>query len=499
MPAHPQDTLQSAAEFAPILRARGHIYYGGKWQPVQTGREMPINSPATGAFLGAVADAGPEDVDRAVAAAREAFPAWRDLPARERSELLRQAAVILREHVEELALIDALDSGNPLPAMRTDVRLSAEYFDYFAGLVLELKGSTLPLGPGVLNYTMKEPFGVVARIAAFNHPTLFVCGRVAAPLAAGNCVVVKPAEQTPLSAIRVAELIGGLFPAGVLNYVTGGRETGAALVSHPSVAKIALIGSINAGRAVMRAASDTLKSLTLELGGKNALVACADADPSQVAHAMVRGMNFTSVAGQSCGSTSRAFVHEDILDDVLSVLPQSLSAIRVGLPTDPDATMGSLSSEMQYRKTLEYIEIAKSEGARLVFGGRALTDGPLAGGFYIEPTVFADVTDDMRIAREEVFGPVLSILSWRDEADVIRRVNALDVGLTAAVWTNDIDRAHRMAARIEAGYVWINDVSTHEIGMPFGGYKQSGFGKEEAFEEMLGYTREKNIHLKYRA
>lgn len=459
---------------------------------------MEITSPATGQLLGVVANGDASDVDRAVAAAKAAFLEWRDMPARRRAELLRESGRIIRLHAEELALIDALDSGNPLKAMQHDIMLTAEYFDYFAGLILELKGHTLPLGPGILNYTTKEPFGVVARIAAFNHPTLFVCGRVAAPLAAGNCVVVKPAEQTPISAIRIAELLGGVFPPGVLNFLTGGRDVGAALVAHRDVSKIALIGSISAGRAVMRAAADTLKSLTLELGGKNAFVACEDADPVAVAAAMVRGMNFMSVAGQSCGSLSRVYLHESIATQVEAALPAAMAELKVGLPTDEDATVGSLSSVQQFDKTMEYIAIGRAEGARLIAGGQALRDGKFGNGYFIEPTVFTDVTDDMRLAREEVFGPILSLLTWRDEADVLARVNALDVGLTAAVWTKDIDRGHRIASRMEAGYVWINDVSTHEIGMPFGGFKQSGFGKEEAFEEMLGYTREKNIHLKFK-
>ena len=493
--------VHGAASFKVKVPAFGrtNAFFGGAWQPVLSGREIEVTSPATGEHLGYVADAGPEDVARAVNAAKEAFPAWRDTPAGLRCELLRRAARVLRENAPELALIDAVDTGNHLSAMLTDAELTAEYFDYFAGLILELKGDALPLGPGILNYTMREPLGVVARIAAFNHPVLFVAGRVAAPLAAGNTVIVKPAEQTPISSLRVAELIGNIFPPGVINYLTGGRDTSVALVEHKDVAKVALIGSVSAGRAVMRSSADTLKSLTLELGGKNAFVACDDADPAEVARAVVRGMNFASVAGQSCGSTSRIYLHESIHDEVVRNILPLVAAIRVGLPTDPDTGMGSLSTQAQLDKTLQYVEIAKSEGARLVFGGRRLMEGILANGFFVEPAVFIDVTDEMRIAREEVFGPIISILRWRDEADVLDRVNRLDVGLTAAVWTKDISRGHRMASRIEAGYVWINDVGTHMIGMPFGGYKQSGTGKEEAFEEMLGYTRVKNIHLRYSA
>lgn len=488
------------AQKSPVMipdQASTHIFYDGGWQKARSGQQIEVHSPATGEWLGSVASADAEDVDAAVKAAKAAFAGWRDVLARERADRLRAAAEVFRANADELAFIDAMDSGNPVAAMRKDVMLTADYFDYFAGLILELKGDTLPLGTGILNFTMKEPLGVVARIAAFNHPVLFVAGRVAAPLAAGNTVIVKPAEQTPLSAVRIAELIGDLFPPGVLNYVTGERDAGVSLVEHPGVSKVALIGSINAGRAVMRSAADTLKSLTLELGGKNAFIACDDADPASVAGAIVQGMNFASVAGQSCGSTSRIYVHEAIHDEVVDKVCELVSAIRVGLPTDSETQMGCLSTESQLVKTLQYVEIAKADGAKLLCGGRRLDDGPLANGYFVEPAVFSGVTDDMRIAREEVFGPIISILKWTDEADVMQRVNALDVGLTAAIWTRDISRGHRMAAKVEAGYVWVNDVGTHMIGMPFGGYKQSGIGKEEAFEEMVGYTRDKNIHLRY--
>ncbi len=336
----------------------------------------------------------------------------------------------------------------------------------------------------------------MARLGAFNHPLFFSASKAGAPLAAGNTLVLKPADQTPLSTLRLAELWGDVFPPGVFNVVTGGLEAGIAITEHPKVAKIGLIGSIGAGRAVMRAASGTLKALSLELGGKNALIACSDAEPARVAEAIVRGMNFFSVTGQSCGSTSRVFLHTDIYDAVLPLVVGIVSKIKLGLPTDPETQMGCLSSQAQFDKTMKYIRQAQEEGARLLFGGRQSADPALARGFFVEPTVFADVTDEMHIAREEIFGPVVAILRWSSEEDVLARVNAVEQGLTAAVWTRDIDRAHRMAARLEAGYLWINDVSTHYVGVPFGGFKQSGYGKEEAFEEMVACTRVKNVNVK---
>jgi betaine-aldehyde dehydrogenase len=474
------------------------LYYGGGWH-TSAGREIAVTSPATGESLGTAVDATTDDVDRAVTAARQAFLLWRDTPAQERAKAIRKAAAILRQHADELAYLDALDGGNPLTAMLYDVEISADYMDYFAGLVTEMKGSTIPIGAGTLNYTLREPLGVVARIGAFNHPLLFVAGKCGAPLAAGNTLIIKPADQTPLSALRIAELWDGVFPPGVFSVVTGGRDAGAALVAHPRVAKIGFIGSVNAGRAVMNGASATLKALTLELGGKNALIACADAAPSDIADGVVRGMNFRYVTGQSCNSTSRVYLHADIHDATLPEIVKRVREIKVGLPTERDTEMACLSSQAQFDKTMSYIKLGVEGGARLAYGGRRPVDPRLARGFFVEPTVFADVTDDMRIAREEIFGPVVSVLRWSDEDDLLARVNALDVGLTCSIWTHDLDRAHRLASKVEAGYIWINGASTHHVGVPFGGYKQSGLGREESIEELLACTQIKNVNVTLRS
>jgi len=496
-------TMRAMAETTGIARDprlprhRG-LWYGGTWHSPAAPRELPVESPATLESLGTCVDASPDDVDRAVAAARSAFRLWRDVPAQERAAAIRRAAAILRENGDELAWIEAVDTGNPFQAMRFDVDISAAYMDYFAGLVTEIKGATIPIGSGTLDYTLREPLGVVGRIGAFNHPLLFTAGKCGAPLAAGNTLIVKPADQTPLSSLRVAELWQDVFPPGVFNVVTGGREAGAALVAHPGVAKIGFIGSVAAGRAVASAAGATLKALTLELGGKNALVGCADATPDEIADGVVRGMNFRYVTGQSCNSTSRVYLHANIHDAALAEIVRRVAALKIGLPMERESEVGCLSSRAQFDKTMSYIRLGVEGGARIAYGGKRPADPKLARGHFVEPTVFADVTDDMRIAREEIFGPVVSILRWTDEDDLVARVNALDYGLTASIWTHDLDRAHRLAARVEAGYVWVNGASTHHVGVPFGGVKQSGLGREESIEELLACTQIKNVNVTLR-
>ncbi len=477
-----------------VLPQHRDLFYGGAWhKPLTDGRAPSIN-PATGETLCEVAQAGAEDAALAVAAAAAAFPAWRATRPLERAAKLREVAAILRAHADELALLDAADCGNPVREMVSDVMAGATGCEYFAGLVTELKGETVPMGDAMVNYTLREPLGVVARIIPYNHPIMFAAVKSAGPLAAGNTVILKPPEQAPLSSLRFAELIAAVLPPGVFNVLPGGRDCGAALASDPKVAKVALIGSVPTGRAVLRAAADTIKPVGLELGGKNALIVFPDADLERAATGAVRGMNFTW-AGQSCGSTSRAFLHESIHDRVLARIVDGVAAHRPGLPTEMDCTMGALVSREQRDKVLRYIAWGKEDGARLVAGGKPPDDPRLANGFFVEPTVFADVTPGMRIAREEIFGPVLSVFKWLDEATMLQQVNAVEVGLTCSIWTRDLAIAHRMASRVEAGYVWINNAGPHFLAAPFGGYKQSGLGREECLDELLSYTQVKNVNV----
>jgi len=473
---------------------RDGLFYDGRWQPAFSPRRLDLVDPSNGHSLGQVVDADATDVEAAVRAAGRAFPAWRALKPADRGRALTEAARRLRADAPRLAAIDAINAGLPLRAMLGDVEMAAAQIEYFAGLVRETKGETLPLGDGALNYSLREPLGVVLRIHPFNHPLMFAAAKVAAALAAGNTVIGKPAEQTPLSALALAEIWSEIFPPGVFNLVTGGRACGAALVEHAGIAKVGVIGSTETGRAVMRSAAGTLKKIALELGGKNALVAFPDADPDRLAAACVQGMNLAWTAGQSCGATTRIYLHDEIHDVVVGRIRTLLAAIRLGRPIDPDCEMGCLVSRDQQRRVMEYIASGIREGATLAFGG-GTPGGPLAQGCYVEPTLFTGVRPDMRIAREEIFGPVMSVLRWNDAAQMIAEVNALDYGLAASIWTRDLARAHRTAMAIEAGYIWINGVGSHALGAAFGGYKASGLGREECLEELLSYTQTKNVNI----
>ena len=476
-----------------VLPQHRDLYYGGAWHRPQGGYLDTFN-PATGESLGPAAEANSADVDAAVRAAQQGFAIWRGMKPLERAGLLKKVAQVLRDNAFELALLDAANCGNPIIEMQRDALIAAAQIDYYAGLATEVKGETLPMGEGILNYTLREPYGVCARIVAYNHPIMFTAAKMAPPLIAGNAVIMKPPYQAPLSSYRMMELIDGILPPGVLNILSGGMACGQALVNHPDVPRLALIGSVPTGRAIARAGAERLKHVTLELGGKNACIIYPDADMAKAIPAAVNGMNFTW-CGQSCGSTSRLFVHESIHDQVVEGMLKAIRHYQPGIPTDMATTMGCIVSQQQHEKIMSYIALGQQEGATLAYGGQRPSDPALAKGWFVQPTVFTNVTQKMRLANEEIFGPVLSVIKWRDEAEMIEQVNAVEYGLTASIWTQNLATAHRTAARVQAGFVWVNHVGSHFIGASFGGYKQSGIGREEGFDELLTYTQHKNVHV----
>ncbi|KNG86134.1 putative aldehdye dehydrogenase [Aspergillus nomiae NRRL 13137] len=472
------------------------LFYNGQWYRPKDGVYAETFNPACGQPITKVAVASAADVDEAVNAAHQAFLSWRTTPPVERARCLRRAADLLREHADELAWIDSLNTGNPLGKMLSDAKVAATSLDYFAGLIPMLKGETIPQSDDTFHYTVREPLGVVGRIMAFNHPIQFTGSKIAAPLAAGNTVVVKTPDQAPLSCLRLAEILGPVFPPGVLNILPGQIECGKALTTHPLVKKITLIGSVPTGRAIQQAAAATLKPTLLELGGKNALLAFPDADVDALAEGVARGMNYTW-AGQSCGSTSRVFLHESHYETVIEKVKSFIEReFKPGVPTDMSTTMGPLINKAAQERVLSYILSADAEGARLITGGKIPKHLPgMELGYWVEPTVYADVQPHMRIAKEEIFGPIMSIFKWSDEEELIKTVNDTAYGLTASVFTRDISRATRIVRHIEAGYIWINQVSKHFIGVPFGGAKQSGVGKEECLEELLSFTEIKSVNV----
>ncbi|TSD58744.1 aldehyde dehydrogenase family protein [Aeromicrobium piscarium] len=458
------------------------------------GRRVKI-APATGVELAVVAESTAEDVDAAVESARKAQRIWAEMSVLERKEGMLAWAHNLRGVAEELVAVDAADSGTPLHDMRKGVMNGITHLEHFAGLGFELVGQTIPATPGNLHYTLREPYGIIGILTPFNGPSFFPIKLSAPALAAGNAVILKPSEQTPLGATIIANAAAGALPDGLVNVVQGGPEAGQAIVVHPRIERLHLTGGVPTGLAIQKAAAESgyVKEISLELGGKNPLIVFPDVDVETVSRAAIKGMNFTH-QGQSCGSTSRLFVHRSLAKEVTERVTQLVSEITVALPDDPEAEMGSLVSQRHKTRVLSMIEMAKEEGATLLAGGGE-GEGPLADGAYVMPTVFGDVRPSMRIAQEEVFGPVLSIIEWEDEAEMLEAVNSVDYGLTASIFTNDLTKALTTASKVESGYVWINEVVHRWLGVPFGGYKNSGAGVEHAKETMLEYTREKSVSV----
>jgi acyl-CoA reductase-like NAD-dependent aldehyde dehydrogenase len=467
---------------------------GGEWVEALSGKTFETINPATEERLAYVAEADSADVDAAVAAARRAFesPSWAGISPHARTRYLLKIADAVESHADELAVLETLDNGMPLAASTARVFQVAELFRYYAGWPTKIYGTTNPTDNHRFIYMLREPIGVCGLINAWNVPLVMAAMKIAPALACGNTAVLKPAEQTPLSTLRLAELIDEVgLPPGVLNIIPGfGATAGGALVAHPGVDKISFTGSTVIGKQIMQSSASNMKKVTLELGGKSPNIIFPDADLDKALATAVA--TFCGNSGQICSAGTRLFIQESLHDEATERIAQIAATYKVGSPFDAETKLGPLISSRQMERVLSYVDAGKSGGARLSLGG----DRVGSKGYFVEPTVFSSVSNDMKIAREEIFGPVLSIIPFKDEDDVVLKGNDTEYGLASAVWTSDIARAHRVARSLKAGRVWINTYAEGDPVMSIGGYKQSGFGRELGSESIDAYTQTKSVYMR---
>ena len=478
------------------MKFEAPLLIGENFRASASGCWFDAIEPATGTVIGRAAEASAEDIEAAVAAAKLAQPGWAALTDLDRGARLQAFAEEIARRTEDIITLEARNTGNTFRRLLKDIEIATSNIRYFAGLIPAITGETVRSSPQNLHFSLREPYGVVARIVPFNHPFMFAAARSAAPLAAGNCVIIKTPEQSPLSSRLLGEAALATLPPGVINIVHGfGAGTGAALVAHPAIKRIGFTGSVETGRLIQRTASDAgVKHVSLELGGKNPMILGSDIEPDRAAAIAVAGMNF-AWAGQSCGSTSRVLVHASVYDEVVDRIATKVDALKVGDPLDPESEMGPVNSQRQLDKVLRHISDAHEDGARLVAGGSVPADFVHSGGFWVRPTVFADVTPCMRLAQSEVFGPVMAVMVYADDEEAIQFANSTEFGLTTSIWTNDLNRALNAARKVDSGYVWVNGSSAHFLGQPFAGRRQSGTGSEEGLEELLSYTETKSINI----
>ncbi len=471
------------------------LFIGGAQVAAASGATFPSHDPATGEHLADIHQAGQADIDAAVAAASEGFAAWSAMSGTERGRILRRTADLLRARLPALAEMETRDAGKPIQeSLEVDVTSGADCLEYFAGLAATIGGEQQSLGSDAFFYTRAEPLGICAGIGAWNYPLQIACWKAAPALACGNAMIYKPAELTPLSALALAEIFmeAGL-PAGVFNVVQGYGDTGQMLSRHPAIAKVSLTGEVGTGKAVMADAASTLKQVTLELGGKSPLIVFDDADLTDAVSAALLANFYTQ--GEVCTNGTRVFVHERVLDAFLGQLLTRTGRLKIGLPMDPATQIGALISAEHKAKVLQYIEAGRADGAELLIGGGAPETAELAKGHFVEPTVFLAREDRCRIVQEEIFGPVMTVLPFSDDDEAIARANATPFGLAAGVITRDLTRAHRTAAALQAGVVWINSYNLTPIEMPFGGTKLSGLGRENGRAAIQHYTQTKSVYV----
>jgi phenylacetaldehyde dehydrogenase len=483
--------------FVSSFVARKHkLLINGKWIDAASGKTFPTYDPAKGEVLSQVAEGDREDIDRAVKAARAAFETgpWSKMSPSQRGRLIWKLGDLLEKHGEEFAQLESLDNGKPLTVARAaDVPLAADHFRYYAGWSTKIEGNTISLGLAPRNrfhaYTLREPVGVVGQIIPWNFPLLMAAWKLAPALATGCCIVLKPAEQTPLSALRLGELIQEAgFPDGVVNIIPGYGETaGAALAAHPDVDKIAFTGSTEVGKLILHAAAGNLKKVSLELGGKSPNIVLDDADLEKAIPGAAGAIFFNQ--GQCCCAGSRLFIEKDIFDQVVDGVAKSAEQIRVRPGFDPDCDMGPLVSEEQLNRVCGFLDSGKSEGAKAVTGGSRLGDK----GYFVKPTVLVNTNDKMKVVQEEIFGPVVTAIPFSDPSEIVAKANDSIYGLAAGIWTRDIKKAHSIAAKLRAGTVWINCYNVFDAALPFGGYKQSGWGREMGHEVLEHYTEVKTV------
>ena len=469
-------------------------YVGGAYVEDETGEAFESLYPATGETLATLHVATPAMLERAIEAARRGQAEWAAMSGAERSRILRRAAELMREKNEELSQIETLDTGKAIQETRVaDAASGADCIEYFASLAADMRGAHIEL-PNGFAYTRHEPLGICAGIGAWNYPIQIASWKSAPALACGNAMIFKPSEVTPLSALKLAEIYTEAgVPDGVFNVLQGKGELGAALSSHPAIAKVSVTGSVGTGAKVMGAASGTTKHVTLELGGKSPILVFADADLDAAVSGAILG-NFYST-GQICSNGTRVFVEKSVRGAFVEKLVARAKEIRLGNPMDPETHLGPLVSRVQYDKVLDYMALGRKEGATIACGGGAASVAGFDDGWFVEPTVFTDVADTMRIASEEIFGPVMCVLDFSNEEEALSRANATEFGLAAGIYTRDLSRAHRMAARIQAGTVWVNAYNLTPVEMPFGGVKRSGIGRENGREALQHYSQVKSVYV----